>query len=188
MVACAFAYIAAMKRPSEITVEDLLHIPFRQRSTFTGPTISGVRFKPLKTIVDGRGDVIELWSLPWVESEGLAVPQHAYQSATDYGVVKCWHLHELHTDQFTVTRGKMQVVCADVRQDSPTFGEVNSFIIGIQRPALILIPPGVLHGWKALSQPETIVVNFQTLPYDPADEFKFPWDCVLTEVWEPKNG
>ena len=177
-----------MKRPSEITVDDLLAVPFRTRSTFSGPTIDGVRFKALKPIVDGRGDVIELWSLPWVESEGLAVPQHAYQSATDYGVVKCWHLHEKHTDQFTVTRGKMQVVCVDLRSDSPSYGYVNSFVIGVQRPALILIPPGVMHGWKSLSQPETIVVNFQTLPYDAADEFKFPWDCVLTDVWEPRNG
>ena len=177
-----------MKRPSEITVEDLLNIPYRLRSTFNGPTIQGMKQKDLKTIVDGRGDAIELWSLPWVEAEGLQVPQHAYQPATDYGVVKCWHLHEKHTDQFTVTRGKMQVTCVDIREDSPSYGDVNVFITGIQRPQLILIPPGVMHGWKALSMPETIVVNFQTMPYDPADEFKFPWDCVLPEVWEPKNG
>ncbi|MDB5036413.1 MAG: dTDP-4-dehydrorhamnose 3,5-epimerase [Chlorobi bacterium] len=177
-----------MKKPSEITVADLQAIPYRHRSTFNGPTIDGVRRKDLKTIVDGRGDVIELWSLPWVEAEGFAVPQHAYQSATDYGVVKCWHLHEIHTDQFTVTRGKLQVVCVDLRESSPTYGEVNSFITGIQRPSLILIPPGVMHGWKALAQPETIVVNFQTMPYDAADEFKFPWNCVLEDVWEPKNG
>jgi dTDP-4-dehydrorhamnose 3,5-epimerase len=177
-----------MKKPSEITVEDLKTIPYRMRSTFNGPTIHGMKQKDLRTIVDGRGDVIELWSLPWVEAEGLMVPQHAYQSATDYGVVKCWHLHEKHTDQFTVTRGKMQVTCVDIREDSPSYGDVNVFITGIQRPQLILIPPGVMHGWKALSMPETIVVNFQTIPYDAADEFKFPWDCVLTEVWEPKNG
>lgn len=177
-----------MKRPSEITTEDLLSVPYRFRSVWQGPTIEGVKRKYLNPIVDGRGDVIELWSLSWVEPEGLAVPQHVYQSATDYGVVKCWHLHELHTDQFTVTRGKMQIVCVDLREDSPSYGDVNSFIVGVQRPTLILIPPGVMHGWKALSTPEAIVVNLQTLPYDPADEFKFPWDCVLTEVWEPKNG
>jgi len=177
-----------MNNMHELTVEDLRRIPFRHCSTFQGPTIAGVRRRDLRTIVDGRGDVIELWSLPWVESEGLAVPRHVYQSATDFGVVKCWHLHAIHTDQFTVTRGKMQIVCADVRSDSPTYGEVNSFITGIQRPSLILIPPGVMHGWKALSQPESIVVNLQTHPYDPGDEIKFPWDCVLADVWEPKNG
>jgi dTDP-4-dehydrorhamnose 3,5-epimerase len=174
--------------PSDISVAHLQSLTYKQHSTFHGPTIEGMKFKDYRTIVDGRGDVTELWSLPWVEREGLIVPQHVYQSATDYGVVKAWHLHAIHTDQFTVTRGKMQVVCVDIRDASPTFGHVNSFVIGIQRPAMILIPPGVMHGWKALSQPETIVVNLQSHPYDAADEFKYQWDCVLSHVWEPKNG
>jgi len=46
----------------------------------------------------------------------------------------------------------------------------------------------VMHGWKALTQPEVIVVNLQSHVYDSADEFKFAWDCVLEQVWEPKNG
>lgn len=116
------------------------------------------------------------------------MPAHVYQSATDYGVVKCWHLHDIHTDQFTVTRGKLQVTLVDIRPDSPTFGHVNPIILGGQRPRLIKIPPMIMHGWKALSMPEVIVVNLQSHVYDAADEFKFPWNCVLEEVWEPKNG
>lgn len=174
--------------PREVTVEHLRSIAYRQQSTFNGPTIDGVRAKTLTTHLDGRGEVTELWSAPWIEREGYVRCEHAYQSATDFGVVKCWHLHALHTDQFTVTRGKVQVVCVDIREGSPTFGVLNSFVFGTHHPMILLIPPGVLHGWKALSQPEIIVVNFQSMPYDPSDEFKFPWDCVLSDVWEPKNG
>lgn len=177
-----------MKKIEEITVDDLRSIDFVQKSTFNGPTIDGVQLKELRAIVDGRGDVIELWSRPWIEQEGFTMPAHVYQSATDYGVTKCWHLHAVHTDQFTVTRGKLQVVCADLREDSPSFGEVNSFVMGVQRPTLLMIPPGIMHGWKALARPETIVVNLQSHVYDPEDEFKYPWDCVLEEVWEPRNG
>ena len=150
--------------------------------------IDGVIVKELKSIIDGRGDVIELWSLPWVEKENFLILKHCYQSATDYGVVKCWHLHDVHTDQFTVTRGKLQVCLVDIREDSPTFGKVNSIILGHGQPRLIKIPNGIMHGWKSLAQPETIVVNFQTEVYDPGDEFKFTWDCILSDVWEPKNG
>lgn len=177
-----------MKSIAEITVEDLKKIDFEQHSTFNGPTIEGVRRKNLEAIIDGRGDVIELWSRPWVEAEGFIIPNHVYQSATDAGVTKCWHLHAIHTDQFTVTRGKLQVVCVDLREDSPTFGHVNSLIMGMGAPTLLLIPPGVMHGWKALTPPETIVVNLQSHVYDPDDEFKFPWDCVLENIWEPRNG
>lgn len=168
--------------------EQLASLDFREESTFHGPTIDGLLHKDLTTILDGRGDVIELWSRPWVEQEGFREPAHVYQSATDYGVVKCWHLHAEHTDQFTVTRGKLQVVCVDLRRDSRSFGAVNSFVMGTARPTLLLIPPGVMHGWKGLAQPETIVVNLQTHVYDPADEYKFRWNSVLESVWEPRNG
>ncbi|MCG8350826.1 MAG: dTDP-4-dehydrorhamnose 3,5-epimerase family protein [Chloroflexales bacterium] len=175
-------------RAKDVTVDWLRGTRFEVQSPYRPPTIEGVIVKDLQVHLDGRGDVIELWSAPWVERESLAFPQHVYQSATDYGVVKCWHFHEIHTDQFTVTRGKLQVTLVDIRPDSPTFGHVNPVFLGEQRPRLIKIPPMVMHGWKALSQPEVIVVNLQSHVYDAADEYKLPWDCVLADVWEPRNG
>jgi dTDP-4-dehydrorhamnose 3,5-epimerase len=170
-------------RPSEITAEWVKAVSFKA-PTLNAPAIDGVSFRPLKVNLDGRGDVIEMWSEPW----GYTAPAHVYQSATDYGVVKCWHLHEIHTDQFAITRGKIQVTVVDVREESSTFGSVDTFIVGSQLPGFIRIPPGLMHGWKALSQPEVIVYNFQSHVYDSGDEFKFAWDCVLPEVWQPKNG
>ena len=171
-------------KPSEITVPWLQSLEYRVLPTRTHP-LFGVLTRPLSPILDGRGEVTELWSQPW---DGVLAPAHVYQSATDVGVTKCWHLHERHTDQFTVTRGKLQVTLVDIRPDSPTFGHVNPIFLGSQRPRLIKIPPMVMHGWKALTQPEVIVVNLQSHVYDAADEFKFAWDCVLEHVWEPKNG
>lgn len=171
-------------KASEMTVEWLQSVEFKT-PTLNSPTIDGVLFRPLVAHVDGRGDVTELWSAPW---PGFDKPAHVYQSATDFGVVKCWHLHEIHTDQFAITRGKVQVSVADVREESPTFGHVDTFILSAANPGLVKIPPGLLHGWKALSSPEIIVFNLQTHVFDPADEFKFAWDCVLAEVWQPRNG
>jgi dTDP-4-dehydrorhamnose 3,5-epimerase len=150
-------------------------------------TIDGVIVRDLVVNLDGRGEVTELWSKPWT-AEGFVMPDHAYQSATDHGVVKAWHLHEIHTDQFTVTRGKLQVALVDLREGSPTFRHVNSVFLGIQKPRLMKVPPGIMHGWKALTAREVMVVNFQSHVYDPRDEFKFAWDCVLGQVWEPRNG
>jgi dTDP-4-dehydrorhamnose 3,5-epimerase len=161
---------------------------FKTQSIYGRPTIDGTILKDLNPLVDGRGDVIELWSRPWVDKEGFEIPNHCYQSATDFGIVKCWHLHKTHTDQFTVTRGKLQVTLVDIRKDSSTFGHVNVIFMGTQRPRLLKIPRGIMHGWKALTSPEVIVVNFQTHTYDANDEFKFPWNCILENVWEPKNG
>lgn len=176
-----------ISQAKDVTSEWLQSIPFEVPSGANVATIDGVLVKNLAVNLDGRGDVTELWSQPWT-SAGFVVPAHCYQSATDYGVIKCWHLHQVHTDQFTVTRGKLQVTLADIRQDSPTFGQVNTFFLGSLQPKLIKIPPMLLHGWKALTEPEVLVVNFQTHVYDPADEFKFPWNAVLDDVWQPKNG
>lgn len=174
--------------PSKVTVEWLKQQKFTVQSIYRPPTIEGVILKELTPLLDGRGDVIELWSRPWVENDGFETPNHCYQSATDPGVVKCWHLHAIHTDQFAVTRGKIQVSLVDIREDSPTFGHVNLVFMGIERPRLLKIPAGIMHGWKCLCHPEVIVYNFQTHTYDAKDEFKFAWDCVLENIWEPKNG
>lgn len=150
-------------------------------------TIDGVLVRDLTVHLDGRGSLTELWSSTWAQ-QGIIRAEHAYQSVTDFGVIKCWHLHAVHTDQFVITRGKAQVALADLREQSPTFGHVNCLFAGFDRPRLIQIPPGVMHGWKALLPPELIVTNFQSHPYDPSDEYKFQWDCVLREIWEPRNG
>jgi dTDP-4-dehydrorhamnose 3,5-epimerase len=171
---------------SEITIPWLQALKFQIQPPGHA-TLEGVKVRDLTVHLDGRGDVTELWSSSWMP-QGMVRAEHVYQSATDAGVVKCWHLHQLHTDQFTVTRGKLQVTLADLRPDSPTFGQVNSLFLGGLRPRLIKIPPMILHGWKALTAPEVLVVNFQSHVYDVADEYKFPWDCVLSEVWEPLNG
>ncbi|MCL4541265.1 MAG: dTDP-4-dehydrorhamnose 3,5-epimerase family protein [Chloroflexi bacterium] len=176
----------AVRDIAQLAEEHLQHIPYRiQRANAV--TIGGVLTRPLTVHLDGRGSVTELWSSTW-SGGGIVRAEHVYQSVTDYGVVKCWHLHAIHTDQFVITRGKAQVSLVDVRSDSETLGQVNVIFAGFDRPLLIQIPPGVMHGWKALLPPELIVTNFQSHPYDPTDEFKFQWDAVLAEIWEPRNG
>ncbi|MDQ2809454.1 MAG: dTDP-4-dehydrorhamnose 3,5-epimerase family protein, partial [Chloroflexota bacterium] len=129
-------------RVQDMTVEWLKNIKFEIQSVTKPPTIEGVILKDLSVILDGRGEVTELWSKPWLQ-DGFIVSDHVYQSATDYGVIKCWHLHDIHTDQFIVTRGKLQVTLVDLREDSPSFGHVNAIFLGSLKPRLIKIPPGI---------------------------------------------
>jgi dTDP-4-dehydrorhamnose 3,5-epimerase len=156
-----------------VTAEFLKSLDLRPQKG-RNPTIEGVMIRDLIVNLDGRGEVTELWSVPWFK-DGVGPVEHVYQSATDQGVVKAWHLHEVHTDQFVVTRGKLQVVLVDVRPSSESFGHVNVLFVGVLNPRLIKIPPGILHGWKALTGPEVIVTNLQSHVYDPVDELKFNW-------------
>jgi len=173
---------------SYVTADWLKKQSFQPQSIYKPPTIEGTLLRDLNVVPDGRGDIIELWSKPWFEANRLVVPEHIYKSGTDFGVVKCWHLHQIHTDQMCVFKGKIQIVMADVRQDSLSFLHVNSVFITENKPRLLIFPPGILHGWKSLSRPSVDVLNFQSHVYDPADEIKFAWDTVLSDVWEPKNA
>ncbi|MFN8566660.1 MAG: hypothetical protein U0Z44_03880 [Kouleothrix sp.] len=63
---------------------------------------------------------------------------------------------------------------------------MNLIFLGGQRPRLIKIPPMIMHGWKAPSQPgdrRQSAVACTT----PLDEFNF-WNCVLEEVWSRGMG
>ena len=172
---------------STVTSKWLREIPITRISPMSPTTIGGIIQRSLKIHLDGRGEVTELWSEPWM-GDGFLRPAHIYQSSTDAGVVKGWHLHQIHTDQFVVTRGKLQVNVIDIRAESPTFGHVNAFFCGSLNPLLVKIPPGLLHGWKALSGPEVQVFNLQSHVYDGDDEFKFPWDSLPPDLWQPQNG
>jgi len=172
-------------KANDITIEWLKSIDYQVSFVERDSTIDGVVTRDLTVHLDGRGELTELWSEPWSE---FIAPAHVYQSATDFGVVKCWHLHDVHTDQFAITRGKVQVTLVDLREEASSFGHVNVLIRGSLQPGLISIPPGIMHGWKALSHPEIIVLNLQSHAYSAEDEYKFPWNCVLEHVWEPHNG
>jgi dTDP-4-dehydrorhamnose 3,5-epimerase len=150
-------------------------------------TVEGVYFKSLKRYVDARGELTELWSQPWSEDENVAKEvKHVYFNTTHAGVIKAWHVHEQTFSQYTCVQGKMQVVLVDVREKSPTFGQVNILLIGTHNPAFIKIPPGVLKGWKSLAG-DSVIVNLLTSA-NVRDNFKYPWDCILSDIWEPKNG
>jgi dTDP-4-dehydrorhamnose 3,5-epimerase len=148
------------------------------------PTITGVFQKRLNALIDGRGDVTEIWSLPW---KNFIRPAHVYRSVTDYGVVKAFHYHNIHTDQMAITDGKLQIVLVDLREGS-TYGHLNQFFVGKDARTLLRVPPGILHGWKALSSPYVEVHNLQDMIHDPNDEIRYPWDCLPVSIWQPINA
>lgn len=136
--------------------------------------IDGVRVKKLKVIPDERGRLMEI--LRNDDEEFFSQFGQVYMTTALPGVVKGWHYHKKQTDNFACVHGMMKIVLYDVREDSPTHGEVNEFFAGEHNPILIKVPPYVLHGFKCVSEHEAIVVNIPTEVYtygDP-DEFRMP--------------
>ncbi len=150
--------------------------------------IDGVKVKDLKVIPDDRGLLMEMWRSDDPDFEKFG---QIYVTMVYPGVVKAWHYHKKQTDHFVCVGGMAKVVLHDSREDSPTQGETNEFVIGWQRQRLIVIPPNVYHGFTAVGTEPAYIVNIPTELYDRdnPDEHRLPFDDKsIGYDWSVKNG
>lgn len=150
--------------------------------------IEGVRTKPLRLIPDDRGYLMEILR----DDDELFVKfGQCYVSATYPGIVKAWHAHRLQTDHFCCIQGNVKVGLWDGREDSPTFRQTQSLVIGEHNRTLVQIPPGVWHGWVCLGTDLAVVLNIPTehYNYETPDELRRPWDDPeIGFVWQVPGG
>lgn len=150
--------------------------------------INGVMTKKLTVNVDERGRLMEILRN---DDENFECFGQVYMTTAYPGVTKAWHYHKLQTDNFVCVRGMMKVVLYDARPDSSTKGEINEFFIGEHNPMLVVIPAGVYHGFKCVSEYEAIVINTPTNTYNRTtpDEYRLaPHDGSIPYDWNRKDG
>ncbi len=148
--------------------------------------ISGVKVRKLRLIPDDRGWLMEMFRSDWEEFEKFG---QTYVTACYPGVIKAWHYHKGQTDHFICVSGMAKVVLYDPRENSPTRGMVNEFIMGTLNPILVKIPNGVYHGFTAVGNDLTTIVNVPTAlyNYDKPDEHRVPYDDPsIPYTWEVK--
>jgi dTDP-4-dehydrorhamnose 3,5-epimerase len=143
--------------------------------------ITGVICSPLVVYSDQRGWLAEIFRQD--ELAGEYFPAMAYVSVTKSGVTRGPHAHRHQTDLFCFYGpGDFRVVLWDNRTDSPTFEVRQDFILGESNPALLIVPPGVVHGYKNVSDYPGFVCNFANRLYrgsgrgEPVDEIRFEDD------------
>jgi dTDP-4-dehydrorhamnose 3,5-epimerase len=150
--------------------------------------IDGVIVKKLKVIPDERGYLMEMLRAddPFFQKFGQVYLTVAYP-----GVVKGWHYHKVQTDHFVAVSGMVKVVLYDQREKSPTRGEINEFFMGLHNPILLVIPPFVAHGMKAIGTEPGMVVNCPTevYRYERPDEHRIdPHSGEIPYDWSRKDG
>ncbi len=145
--------------------------------------IDGVVVKKLKIIPDDRGRLMEILR---ADDKIFSKFGQVYMTTALPGVVKAWHYHKKQDDNFTCISGKMRLGLYDARKDSPTYKEVNDFVISLENPMLVHIPKEVYHGFKCVSDTEAVVINTVTLPYNykEPDEFRLdPYENDIPYDW-----
>jgi len=155
--------------------------------------IDGVLVQELSWYTDQRGSLSVLLRSDQSELQGERFGQ-AYVTTVLPGVVKGWHRHARQADRMTGLRGETLLVLVDGREGSPTHGALVETVLGERHPRLVLIPPGVWHGLKAIGAGESLVLNLPTLPYDlaaPDEERLAPDEDPVPGAaydWHPRDG
>jgi dTDP-4-dehydrorhamnose 3,5-epimerase len=66
-------------------------------------------------------------------------------------------------------------VVVDLRRDSPTYLEWESFTLTGDEQASVYIPPGYAHGFQALTEPADISYRIDR-PHNPAEDLTIAYD------------
>jgi len=127
--------------------------------------IEGVVIQRLHKNVDERGFLIETFRLDTLP-EGL-VPQMSYISYTEPGVGRGPHEHESQTDLFAfIGPGNFKLYLWDNRKKSSTYGNKKIVFSGEDNPLLVIVPAGVVHGYKNISKTvRSMVLNYPDALY-----------------------
>lgn len=147
--------------------------------------IQGVEIKKLKRIADERGMLMEILrnDEPIFDRFG-----QCYVTVVRPGIVKGWHYHKKQTDHFCCLVGTAKVVLYDGRDTSKTRGEVNEFILSLESPLLVKIPPYVFHGFTAVGDQDAMILNLPTelYHYSEPDEYReSPFSEKIPYDWGP---
>jgi dTDP-4-dehydrorhamnose 3,5-epimerase len=144
--------------------------------------IRGVKLVELASFSDERGRFLESFRKEWFPEYGWNVMQ-ANRSDSRAHVLRGLHFHRRQVDYWYPAFGRLQVALYDLRVGSPTRGAREVFEIGDEEPMGVLVPPGVAHGFLALS--EATLTYLVDRYYDPGDEHGVAWnDPTIAIPWK----
>ncbi|MBD3313752.1 dTDP-4-dehydrorhamnose 3,5-epimerase [Candidatus Woesearchaeota archaeon] len=118
--------------------------------------IGGVIIKELNSNEDSRGWLTEIFR----SDKDSIRPEMAYVSFTGFGIVRGPHEHKEQSDFFIfIGPGDFELYLWDNRKDSDTFGMKMQMVVGESNKVSVIIPPGVVHGYKSVTEPGSLSIN-----------------------------
>ena len=149
-------------------------------------SIDGVVIAPLKKHRQLEGSFMELARIQNGEfGEGFEVRQVSLAIASP-DRINAFHIHPKRPqdEKWTVVSGCLLVWLIDCRNGSATEGRRFSVVLSGENPAMLTIPAGVAHGYKAGHEGASLIY-FMNDQFDLADpnEGRLPWDLFGSELW-----
>ena len=136
------------------------------------PQIAGVHVVTPQSWGDERGRFVETYRRSWFP-EGREMVQ-ANRCDRRAGALVGLHYHLHQADYWYVPAGRARVVLHDLRRGSPTDGATLAMDMGEGDERGVFIPPGVAHGFAALT--DLTITYLVDGYYNPDDELGVAWD------------
>lgn len=146
-------------------------------SIFKEGEINDVVIYPLKKYFDDRGWLAELFRHDELNEEFY--PAMAYISFTRPGIQRGPHEHVDQADLFCfIGPSTFNIRLWDNRPESSTYRRTMSLNVGIKEPTAVVVPKGVVHGYKNIGDVDGMVLNCPNRLYmgknkaEPIDEIR----------------
>lgn len=124
--------------------------------------INGVIIKQLVKYEDARGWLAEIWR----DDEINYRPTMGYVSVTKPGAVRGPHEHIKQFDCFIfLGPGNFKLYLWDRRERNATYGEHIKIEVGAKNPVMVIVPPGVVHGYKCVGDQDAWCFNLSDRLY-----------------------
>ena len=144
--------------------------------------IQEVEIHSLKRFIDHRGKVLRMLRR---DDSYFKEFGEIYFSVVSPRTIKAWRLHKKMTSNLAVIAGNVRLVLCDQRTDSSTQGEIQELEIGEDNYQLVIIPPGIAYGFRAIGDESAILANCATCPHDPNEVEKIdPTTSTIPYRWE----
>ncbi len=118
--------------------------------------IQGVVVKSLTKRDDKRGWLTEIFR----SDDDNYTPAMSYVSFTKLNIIRGPHEHMIQSDFFVfVGPGDFELYLWDNRKNSATYKNHLKIIVGESNKASVLVPPGVVHGYKCISKDGAVSIN-----------------------------
>lgn len=136
--------------------------------------------------VDDRGILYEVLRTDRkdIAPNGVEMKQTYIVKSKEAGTVRGFHRHKKTWDWFHIIKGSATFLF--MSDDEPTESSVvTKIVLSSESKEIIVVPPGIWHGWVAL-EPDTTLLSTASECYDKEcpDETRIPWDTIGKDIWE----
>jgi dTDP-4-dehydrorhamnose 3,5-epimerase len=186
---------APAETPINVRLLDDVHEAVSFQSYEPQPAVAGVELIRLRKHRAQNGWFAEIFRLDGgsvqTSAGGSLELRQVSTAYADPHRINAFHIHpKVPQDElWVVLQGSLTVWLVDCRKDSESSGVRQRVQLSGEEPALLSIPAGVAHGYRAGKDGALLLyaMNQQFDARDP-NEGRLPWDHFGREIWEEDRG